>query len=268
MKKTLLAVAAALAASVISSQAQVYSQNVVGYYNNVVPSHKFFFFANQLTTGTDANQTNNNVNLVLTNGFTSDGNGVTNSVLYVWTGAGYGTILTYFTAADADNFFLGDSGNGWYDGSGNLSTVAITPGVAGFIYNGSTGPITNTLVGTVPQGTNILTIPTGFKTFSIVEPVSTNIDSGLTGFPGTSDPNGVNNDTYYFWTGTGFGVILQYFTIADADNFFLGDQGNGWYDGSGNNQDSNAADWPKVGQGFMIHHFTAPVTWTNVFTVQ
>lgn len=153
MKKTLLAVAAALAASVISSQAQVYSQNVVGYYNQVIPSHKFYFFANQLTTGTDANQTNNNVNLVLTNGFTSDGAGVTNSVLYVWTGAGYGTILTYFTA-------------------------------------------------------------------------------------------------------------------ADADTFFLADQGNGWYDGGGNNQDSNAADWPKVGQGFVIHHFTAPTTWTNVFTVQ
>jgi hypothetical protein len=268
MKKTLLAVAAALAASVISSQAQVYSQNVVGYYNTITPTHKFNFFANQLTTGTDAAQTNDNVNLVLTNGFTSDPNGNTNSILYVWTGAGYGIILTYFTVADADAYFGADFGNGWYDGNGNLSSQAITPGVAGFIYNGASGSITNTFVGTVPQGTNLLAIPTGFKTFSIVEPVSTNIDSVLTAFPGTSDPNGNNNDTYYLWTGTGFGVILQYFTAADANTYFGAAAGNGFYDGNGVNQDSNPADQPVVGAGFMIHHFVAPVTWTNVFNVQ
>lgn len=38
MRKTLLIAAAALAASVISSQAQVYSQNIVGYVNSPVPS--------------------------------------------------------------------------------------------------------------------------------------------------------------------------------------------------------------------------------------
>jgi hypothetical protein len=270
MKKTLLAVAAALAASVISSQAQVYSQNVVGYYNAVTPTHKFSFFANQLVTGTDVAQTNCNVNLVLTNGFTSDPNGNTNSVLYVWTGAGYGVILSYFNGSDADNFFqLSGAVNGWYDGGGNYSSQAISPGVAGFIYNAASVPITNTFVGTVPQGTNLLTIPTGFKTFSIEEPIGTNIDSALTAFPGTSDPNGNNNDTYYLWTGTGFGVILQYFTGSDADNFFqLSGAVNGWYDAGGNDQDANPADSPTVGQGFMIHHFVAPVTWTNVFNVQ
>jgi hypothetical protein len=242
----------------------------VGYYNSVTPTHKFSFFANQLTTGTDAAQTNDNINLVLTNGFTSDGNGLTNSVCYVWTGAGYGTILAYYNGTDADNFFqLSGALNGWYDAGGNYSSQAIIPGVAGFIYNGSTGPITNTYVGTVPQGTNILTIPTGFKTFSIVEPVVTNIDSALTGFPGTSDINGINNDTYYLWTGSGFGVILQYFTGSDADNFFqLSGASNGWYDAGGNDQDANPADQPVVGQGFMIKHFTAPLTWTNVFNVQ
>ena len=38
MKKTLLIAAAALAASVISSQAQVYSQNIVGYANVATPN--------------------------------------------------------------------------------------------------------------------------------------------------------------------------------------------------------------------------------------
>jgi len=38
MKKTLLIAAAALAAGIISTQAQVYSQNVVGYYNLTLPA--------------------------------------------------------------------------------------------------------------------------------------------------------------------------------------------------------------------------------------
>ncbi len=37
MKKTLLIAAAALAASLIPSQAQVYSQNIVGYVNTAIP---------------------------------------------------------------------------------------------------------------------------------------------------------------------------------------------------------------------------------------
>jgi hypothetical protein len=268
MKKILLAVATALAASVISTPVQVYSQNITSSYSIVIPARNFYLFANQLITGTDANQTNNDVNLVLTNGFISDPNGITNSVLYVWTGSGYGTILTYFTAPDIDGFIFGNNPTGWYDGGGNYSSISINPGTAGFIYNASTGPITNTFAGKIPQGTNLLSIPTGFKPFGIVEPVSTNIDSAMIGFPAASDPNGVTNDVYYLWTGTGFGVILTYFTAADADEYFLGDQGNGWYDGSGNNQSLNPAFQPKVGQGFLIHHFAAPTTWTNVFTVQ
>ena len=50
MKKTLLMAAAALAAGVISTQAQVYSQNVVGYYNlNLVAGYNMV--ANQFTVG-------------------------------------------------------------------------------------------------------------------------------------------------------------------------------------------------------------------------
>ncbi len=39
MKKTLLIAAAALVAGVISSEAQVYSANIVGYVNVVMPAN-------------------------------------------------------------------------------------------------------------------------------------------------------------------------------------------------------------------------------------
>ena len=83
MKKTLLIAAAALAAGVISSQAQVYSQNVVGYINITTPAGGYSFVANQLTNG------NNNVNNVLNSGLVSDPNALTNSTLYVWNDGGY-----------------------------------------------------------------------------------------------------------------------------------------------------------------------------------
>src|SRR5258708_7823786 len=52
MKKTLLIAAAALAAGIITSQAAVYSQNVVGYANLVCPTvGKSYAFTFQFTVG-------------------------------------------------------------------------------------------------------------------------------------------------------------------------------------------------------------------------
>src|SRR5665213_2280842 len=94
--KTLLIAAAALAAATISSQAQVYSQNIVGYINTTVPNgaHQFQFIANQLQTVT-ANGTNKIQDVFGFSALTSDPNGVTNTVLYYWNGAGY-TLYTYY----------------------------------------------------------------------------------------------------------------------------------------------------------------------------
>lgn len=51
--------------------------------------------------------------------------------------------------------------------------------------------------------------------------------------PKPSDPNGVNNAVMLYWSGGGFNQY-QYFTGADADNFFLNsDSVDGWYDGVG-----------------------------------
>ena len=267
--KTLLIAAAALAVGIISSEAQVYSQNVVGYVNVTVPSHGYTFVGNQLQNGTDANQSNNNVQGVLKTGFVSDPDFNNNTVLYWWNGGGY-NIFYYFTDADAGNQFDPTFGDGWYSGSGSFANVSLVQGAGGghYLYNPTGTPLTNTLTGTVVQGTNIYTINQGYNTYTLPEPVSTNLNSALVGFPGTSDPDFNNNDIYYHFNGVGYD-ILYYFTDADAGNQFDPTFGDGWYTGSGSFGSSNPALWPKVGEGFLINHVAATtVMWTNVFKVQ
>ena len=262
---TLLAAAAILAVGGLAAQAQVYSQNVVGYYNATVASHSFSIVANQLINGNDTAGTNNSINAALSTGLASDPNGGLNTVLYFWNGAGYG-VYQYYTGADADyNYGLSGSLAGWYDPAGNYITATLPQGAGSFLYNPSTTNITVTVVGTVPQGTNVLSIKQGFNMLSIVEPVSTNLESGLVGFPGTSDPNGANNDVLYKWNGGGYGVY-QFYIGADADyNYGLSGSVNGFYDPAGNLINSA----PLVGQSFFLYRIVnSTVLWTNTFSVQ
>ena len=66
--KTLLIAAAALAVGITSSEAQVYSQNVVGYVNMTVPAGHYQIVGNQLINGSDANQANGDVQACFTSG--------------------------------------------------------------------------------------------------------------------------------------------------------------------------------------------------------
>ena len=262
---TLLAAAAILAVGGLAAQAQVYSQNVVGYFNTTIASHSFSIVANQLINGNDSSGTNNSINAALNTGLASDPNGGLNTVLYFWNGNGYG-VYQYYTGADADyNYGLSGSLAGWYDSNGNYISATLPQGGGSFLYNPSTTNVTLTVVGTVPQGTNILSIKQGFNMLSIVEPVSTNLESSIVGFPGTSDPNGNNNDVLYKWNGGGYGVF-QYYIGADADyNYGLSGSVNGFYDSNGNLINST----PSVGQSFFIYHIVpATVLWTNTFSVQ
>jgi len=263
MKKTLLIAAAALAVGMTSVQAQnVYSQNVVGYYNITIPSHKYYLVANQLVNGSDVNQTNNNVQTVLKTGFISDPAGVNNTILYYWNGGGY-NLYFYYTDLDAQNQFDPTFGDGWYDGSGNFANVSLTQGAGHFLYNPSSVPITNSLVGTVYQGTNVLSVVNGYNTYASISPTST---TNLVNFPGTSDPTGANNDILYLWNGNGYNLLF-YYTDLDAQNQFDPTYGDGWYDGSGNFGSYNPSLWPKVGQGFFLHHTGATKLWTNSFVI-
>jgi hypothetical protein len=238
--------------------------NVVGYYNIVTPANGYTFLANQLTNS------GNNPNVILTNGPHSDVNGVQNTVLYFWNGTGYNA-FQYFSGPDADNYFLIGPGSpaGWYDPSGSPANVQLRQGAGNFIYNPFGTAITNTLVGQVAQGAYSVAVATGFNALSLVPPVATNFDGAFANFPGKSDVNGVNNDVYFFWNGTGYNS-LQYFTGPDADNYFLIGPGspNGWYDPSGNLQSLNPALQPKVGAAFFVQRFGAGSNWVYSFTVQ
>jgi len=262
--KTLLLTAATVVAGFLSAQADtVYSQNVVGYINITVPANGFYFLGNQLTNA----GTGNDIQQVLTNGPVSDPNGVTNSQIFIFNpGPNNWANFTYYTASDADGILGQNFGNGWYQSDGTLGTGAIKQGAGNFIKNFSPQPITLTLVGQVPQGTNNINIMPGFSTYSIVPPISTNIDSTLLGFPGQSDPNGVTNDVYYlFLPATQNYFQATYFTASDADGILGGDTGDGFYTADDVNVSQDPTKWPKVGQAFFLFH---PATSTNVWKVK
>jgi len=283
MKKTLLAVAAALAASVISSQAQVYSQNVVGYYNlplphQTNPNNGFYIFANQFSCGV----TNGLNEVFAAGGLNSDANGANNTLAYIWVpGSGAGTGLNgpyqYFNAADAAADQSGPTyanGAGFYDGGGNFVNPIVPPGGTVFIKNIASTNITATIVGTVPQGTNTIQILAGYNMIATPIPVGTNLSSSLVGFAGTSDVGGTYNDALYVWSPSGntFAGPYQYFNAADAAADQSGStyaNGAGFYDGGGNYYN----DTFSVGTGFFLYHFGpggngTSETFTNIFTVQ
>ena len=145
MKKTLLIAAAALAASVISSQAQVYSQNIVGYVNQILPAG-FSTIANPLDNSTGASATNL---------FDTTSGGNDGSVLLTWTGSSF-----------AQAVFDSSKSSGFSDNGGivTLPAPTLAPG-KGFFFNNQAPVFTNTFVGTVhvdgaAAGTNVVGLTT------------------------------------------------------------------------------------------------------------
>ena len=227
------------------AQSTVYSVNVVGYYNVTVPSKGYAFVANQLTGASG----DNTINTAFANGFVSDINGVNNTAMYFWNGAGF-TTYQYYSAADAGTA-------GWYDAGGNPVSVSVKQGFGAVIYNPGNSAITNTYVGQVVQGSVTNTVPQGFNLYSIVPPVAA--DFNTVGFPAGSDGAGNSYDTMYKWNGSGY-TTLSYFSDADT-----GVGLHGWYDAGGN----PVTVTPNVGESFFIKHANPSVTsWVSSFTVQ
>lgn len=179
MKKTLLIAAAALAASVISSQAQVYSKNVVGYYNKPCPSGVFVLVANQLDNGTNKA---NDVLSALPN----------KSLLQIWNGTGF-TPYTKTSSGFAGNpslpvgtgFFVRSASNFTNTFSGNVallsgekSTNNLPAGV--FVLTGSTIPVGGNLNDT---GTNTLNLIATLPNKSLIQTWN---GSGFTPYTKTS----------------------------------------------------------------------------------
>jgi hypothetical protein len=135
--KTLLIAAAALAATVITSQAQVYSANIVGYTTQVL--------GNQYSA--QANPLDISGGNTLTNLFPNPGSGGGNNPLdfdyvYVWNGNGY----SQYTL-DSDY----PSGVANQTDTAGVTAPIITPGQLVYFQNNevNSGVVTNVLAGTV-----------------------------------------------------------------------------------------------------------------------
>jgi hypothetical protein len=175
--KTLLIAAAALAAGVMTSQAQVYSQNIVGYIN--VPLNPGYnLVANQLDL--DGTGTNNSVNI------TVGTNTVPNlTQILAWNGAGYSTI-TYSASAQK------------WSSNTQVITNAMNPGSGFFIKLPATSPATNiTFVGNVITGTNSYPVAAGYSILAPSGPVAGTLD-------GTNGMKPTKLDQILVWTGSGY----------------------------------------------------------------
>jgi hypothetical protein len=139
--KTLLIAAAALAAGVMSSQAQVYSQNIVGYVN--IPLTNGVLAAVAPTLDLDGTGTNNTVGTVFPNPSLND-------TVFVFNGSGYDA-LTYKAQGSGHPVVYVTN---WFEGVTVSSNYPINPGEGAFYLPAANE--TATIVGDVLQGSNLV----------------------------------------------------------------------------------------------------------------
>jgi hypothetical protein len=200
--KALLIAAAALAAGVMTSQAQVYSQNIVGYIN--VPLNPGYnLVANQLDL--DGTGTNNSI-------YTTIGTNLPNlTKVLAWNGSGFSqSILS----------------SGHWTLNNAIVTNAVNPG-KGFFVNIPGSVATNvTFVGNVITGTNTYPIAAGYQIVSPSGPVAGTIDSTNGYVPSKLDKILVWNGSGYAqhiyggssWTGGDPQLIVGQSVFLDAVN--------------------------------------------------
>src|ERR1035437_4228217 len=230
MKKTLLMAAAALAAGIITSQAQpVYSQNIVGYVNTVTPGGGTYLIAVPFNVGVS-----NGANEVwpLVGGLPSIPD---SSQLLVWTGSGYTT-------------YLSDSGSPslWDDYTGSsIPNAPLLPVGKGFFLIPA-GSTTNLFMGTVAVsvGTSNSMVLPGGGTFLVASavPYGGAITNGASSGGGLalSSLNGLpDSSQLLIWTGSGYTTYL-----SDSGSPSL------WDDYTGSS--IPAPPTVGVGQGFFI----------------
>jgi len=228
---TLLVAAAALAAGIIASKAQVYSQNVVGYANIPTTGGATYALTVPFKVGV-SNGANEVWPLVGGNPSIPDG-----SALSIWNGAGY-------------NNYLSDSGSSslWDDSGGNpIPNSPLLPVGQGFFLVPA-GNTTNTFVGAVAVnvGTSNVTALVGGATYMIapVVPYGGSVTNGSpTTFSGGPDLSATQNlpdgSALSIWNGAGY-------------NNYLSDSGSSsLWDDSGGNPIANAPTI-NVGQSFFL----------------
>lgn len=176
MRTKVLLCAAALAVGLSTTMAQVYSLNVVGYYNVTVNSGKTLI-ANQLNAGSGA--TLNSINAVLANP-------PDNALVLKFANNTYNTDIAV--------------GGAWYDaGTAEPSATKLNPG-EGFFYDNPGGTTTLTFVGEVPQGTVGVGLPSGKALVSTATPQALEL-SAANNFPMADNTLFLSFANNAYWTG-------------------------------------------------------------------
>ena len=232
-----LVCAAALAAGLASSMAQsnVYSLNVVGYYNLPIAANHLTLIANQLNT------TNNTLNSLLApaDPASADGSG-----LFKYNGG--------YTSYDFDGL---DTAPGFPNGYWELggvpdTTTTLNPG-EGVFYRPFSAT-TLTFVGEVLQGTLVTTLPSGLSIRSSKVPQQGMITTDL-GVPAE------DGDNCFIYAGG--------YTVYDYDGLDTAPgHPNGYWELGGNVNEPTIT----VGQSFFYLKFPGGVSnsWVRNFTVQ
>jgi hypothetical protein len=223
---------AAMAAGAATSMAQnVYSLNIVGYYNVPVTSgHTFTAMAVSLKAGTPANRADQVIPYV-------DGNNIN-----VFTG-------TKFKEYDMDS----GSSTGWTDPAlgTDLPLTALpvlSPG-KGFFYGNAVGVTNVTFVGEVPTGTNTVSVHSGLDLYGSPLPYAgkiTTVDaSNAIGLP---VPDGAAVQKFN-------GLK---FKETDRDS----GSSTGWSDAATGSETTEPT--LAVGEGFFLNNSSAPFVWTQI----
>jgi hypothetical protein len=234
MRTTLLIAAAALAASVISSQASgVYSQNIVGYVNQPMVGGNGFNYITDPIGGTNAAE-------VAIPGLTVGDN------LFIWTGNGYNIVSYYGVNWDG-------AGDNWADQNGDgIPSPILYPGQL-FIYQNSGNAFTNTFVGSCVL-TNSLTLVggNGFNYIASAPPVADTLDGTNLNLTLTV------GDNAFLWTGNGYNIVSYYGVNWDG-------AGHNWADQNGDGIPSPVL---PVGSGFIYQNSGSTYNWIQNFQVQ
>ena len=236
MKKTLLIAAAALAAGVISTQAQpVYSQNIVGYANVVTPvAGNNYLLAVPFKIG-------------VSNG----ANEVFGSSLPDFT-----QILIWSPTSSSYALYQTDSGSatGWDDNNFNPVPSPSLPVGQGFFLVPSSANITNTFVGNVaisPGTSNIMTFPSAGNNYLVgnVVPYAGSVTNG------SNAGGGINLNGLADFT-----QVLIWNTAGSSFTLYQTDSGSatGWDD---NNFNPVTPPSLAVGQGFFVVPSQANEQW-------
>lgn len=224
----LSAMLGALGAASAIAQTNVYSINAVGYINLVLPNG-YSIICNQLTT------TNNTVGGIFQN--TAANN-------YQWNNC----LVLKFNTADGkyDQTDQGSSSyaSGWISGG----TMTMNPGEAIWFANKTGSVQTNTIVGTVPQGTNTVNIVNGYQMIGSPVPFSGDLvtNMGFTNYVFGSKVLTFNNATTHY---------ISYASSSSGSAGYM----NQWL----------APGDPQlaVGQGFWYNSEPGPTPWVQIFEI-